>query len=117
MVRIVMKKELIKQRFSKNLNTYQENALIQKNMAEKLIQLLPERKFDNILELGCGTGFLTKLASEKINYKSYTAIDIVQECKPFIKKLDKNIEFLNADIETLNLTQKYDLIISNAVFQ
>lgn len=117
MVRTIMKKELIKQRFSKNLNTYQENAIIQMNMAEKLINLLPDKSFSNILELGCGTGFLTKIATEKLSYNSYTAVDIVKECEPYIKKVNNDIGFINDDIETINLTEKYDLIISNAVFQ
>lgn len=117
MVRTIMKKNLIKQRFSKNLNTYQDNAIIQMNMAKKLISLLPDKNFSNILELGCGTGFLTKLANKNLNYKSYTAIDIVKECEPYIKRVNNDINFISDDIETINLTETYDLIISNAVFQ
>lgn len=116
MVGIAMKK-LIKQRFAKSLNTYQENAVVQKNMAEKLIELLPNKDFSNILELGCGTGLLTKLVCKNVNHNSYTAVDIVRECEPYIKNIDENINFVPADIETINLPQKYDLIISNAVFQ
>lgn len=112
-----MKKELIKQRFAKNLNTYQENATVQMNMARKLMELLPNKNFSNILELGCGTGFLTKLATQNLSYNSYTAIDIVEECEQYIKEINSNIVFINDDIETTHLTEKYDLIISNAVFQ
>ena len=35
-----MIKDLIKQRFSKSLNTYETNAIIQKKMATKLVNLL-----------------------------------------------------------------------------
>lgn len=112
-----MKKELIKQRFSKSLNTYQENAVIQAQMAKKLIGLLPDKNYSNILELGCGTGGLTTLAVKELNFETYTAIDIVPECENFISKISPNIKFINADIETLKPEKKYDLIISNAAFQ
>ena len=35
-----MNKELIQQRFAKNLSTYNENAKIQKRMAEKLVSIV-----------------------------------------------------------------------------
>lgn len=117
MVGIIMKKELIKQRFSKSLNTYQQNAVVQKQMAENLVKLLPQKEFKNILELGCGTGFLTKLLNKSVRYKNYTAIDIVKECESYIKNINQNIEFVNNDIESVDLVKKYDLIISNAAFQ
>ncbi len=112
-----MKKELIKQRFSKSLNTYQQNAVVQMQMAEKLAALLPSKDYEHILELGCGTGFLTKTLTKQLKYKTYTAIDIVKECEPFIKEINNNINFVNSDIENLTLENKYDLIVSNAAFQ
>ena len=50
-----MNKDLIKKRFAKNLRTYNENAKIQKIMAENLIKYLDKKDFSNILEVGCGT--------------------------------------------------------------
>lgn len=114
-----MNKELIKKRFAKNLNSYNENAKIQKIMAEKLLSYLPDTRFDNILEIGCGTGFLTELAAKKLEFKTYTANDIVPECEGFIKNIDQKIGFTCSDIEAglKNSTKTYDLIISNATFQ
>jgi malonyl-CoA O-methyltransferase len=117
MVGTIMKKELIKTRFSKSLNSYQKNAVVQKKMAEVLVSKIQKKRFENVLEIGCGTGFLTKLLTEKINYKSYVATDIVEECKLFISKIDKNIEFTPCDIEKFKPDRKFDLIVSNAVFQ
>ena len=116
-----MNKELIKQRFKRKLNSYDENARIQKQMAERLIEFIPndtEEKSD-ILEIGCGTGLLTKLAVNKISFSSYTALDIVGECKDFIKTIHPEIEFVSNDIEEyINKTDKtFDLIISNASLQ
>lgn len=117
MVGIIMKKELIKQRFSKSLNTYQQSAVVQMQMAKNLVDLLPAKDYENILELGCGTGFLTKTLIQRVRYKTYTAIDIVKECEPYIKNIDENIVFVNNDIESITLEGKYDLIVSNAAFQ
>ena len=74
-----MKKELVKQQFSKNLTNYEENAVVQMIMAEKLVNLLPKKEYKNILEIGCGTGFLTKLLNKNIKFDTYTTIDIVGE--------------------------------------
>ena len=112
-----MKKELVKQQFSKNLTNYEENAVVQMIMAEKLVNLLPKKEYKNILEIGCGTGFLTKLINKNIKFDSYTTVDIVGECKDYIQSINPNIDFIKGDIEKTKLTKKYDLIISNAVFQ
>ena len=114
-----MNKELIKKRFSKNLDTYNDNASIQKRMAEHLISFLDKRKFPGILEIGCGTGVLTELAFKNLEFETYTANDIVDECEKFIKKISAKIDFVPSDIEIFlkNNQKKYDLIISNAVFQ
>jgi len=115
----MINKELINSRFAKTLSSYDENAKIQKRMAQRLIEFLPSQQFGSILEIGCGTGFLTKFVTEKLEYKSYKAIDIVEECKPYIKKINSEIEFINADIEDeiKNLQGNFDLIISNAALQ
>ena len=117
-----MNKELIKQRFSRKLNSYNENAHIQKQMAEKLINManpIPAKQvIEDILEIGCGTGLLTEFAHKKLDYKNYIALDIVPECKKHIEKIDSNIEFITSDIETyIENSKTFDLIISNASLQ
>ena len=114
-----MNKVLIRSRFAKNLKTYNENAKIQKKMAEKLITYVNNNAPKHILEIGCGTGFLTKIVSENLEYKTYSAIDIVEECEPFISEINTNINFIVGDIEDYikNNDEKFDLIISNASLQ
>ena len=114
-----MNKELIHDRFAKNLKNYDTNAKIQKRMAERLITLIQNKKPKKILEIGCGTGFLTKLLQENIEHKKFLAIDIVEECEEFIHSISPNIDFHCDDIETFikTNTQKFDLIISNATLQ
>ena len=118
-----MNKELIKKRFKRKLNSYNENARIQKQMAEKLIDMASKvcgkQENINVLELGCGTGLLTELAVKNFNFSNYTAIDIVHDCEDYIKKIHPQIKFIPSDIEEyIKLTDKtYDLIISNASLQ
>ena len=114
-----MNKTLMIKRFAKNLEHYNDNAKIQKQMAEKLLSFINKCKFDSVLEIGCGTGLMTSLAVNKISYKKYIANDIVPDCEKFIKNIDSNIEVRIGDVETIikNSCEKYDLIISNASFQ
>lgn len=119
MERAFMNKDLIQKRFAKNLDTYNDNAKIQKKMAKKLLSFLDKKSYDDVLEIGCGTGFLTQLINDNIEFKNYTANDIVTTCKNYIKEINPNIDFVPADIEKAveNSNKKYDLIISNATFQ
>lgn len=114
-----MNKDLIEKRFEKNLANYEKNAFVQKNMAEKLFSFLDKKRYDNILELGCGTGILTKIIAENLNFAHYTANDIVSGCEKYIKKINKNIEFVHSDMEDFihEDEKKYDLIVSNAALQ
>ena len=112
-----MNKELIRSRFEKHLDDYNENAKVQKIMAKKLVYLCGKKKYKNILELGCGTGLLTREAVENLEFENYTAIDIVPNCENYIKQIDKNIEFKHLEIESFKDFSKYDLVISNAAMQ
>ena len=112
-------KKLVHDRFAKNLESYNENAKIQKRMAERLLDFIKNKNPQRILEIGCGTGFLTKLVNDKISFDTYQALDIVEECQAYINQINPKIEFISDDIEEFlkNDNNKYDLIISNASLQ
>ncbi|MBQ3640339.1 malonyl-ACP O-methyltransferase BioC [bacterium] len=105
-------KSILKERFKKSLNTYNENAIVQKQMAQELLNLIPLKNYNNILELGCGSGILTNLAINRFKYNTYLAGDIVEECSQYIRE-----DFFVCDIDNFNPKNKYDLIISNAAMQ
>ncbi len=115
----MINKSLVKQRFLKNITTYDENAFIQKIMAKKLISMV--KKYSNsycsVFETGCLTGILTREIKHNINYKYFFANDIVNESESYIKGIDSGIKFIPGDIEKISLPQSFDLIISNASLQ
>lgn len=110
-------KSLVKKRFEKSLLSYDENAIVQKMMASKLISLLPQTDFNSIFEIGCATGILTKEIKNHTEFNIYCANDIVENSKDFITKIIPESTFISGDIEEIKLTEKYDLIISNACLQ
>ena len=56
-------KKLVEERFAKSVSTYDDHAVVQKQMANDLVKLLVESDLqgkNSLFEYGCGTGFLTK---------------------------------------------------------
>lgn len=114
----MLDKELIKKKFIKSLLTYNSNAFVQKIMADELIELLNNKKYKNILEIGSYTGILTeKLVLKNPDFENYTAVDIISQAKKYVNKINNKIEFINADIENFKTDKKFDLIIANASLQ
>ncbi len=112
-------KEKVIENFDKGAFCYDEHADIQKKIA---IDLSGEIKNSpqTILEIGCGTGFLTKILRDKFPKSKITAVDIapqmVLQCQQkFIQ--DNNIFFNVMDGENIQSNQHFDLIISSMTFQ
>jgi len=115
----MINKDLILDRFAKNLDNYNEHAKIQKRMAERLLGFVKNKSPKKILEIGCGTGFLTELINKNIKYEDFKTIDIVEQCEPYIRKINPNIKFCQYDIEDYlsSSNETFDLIVSNASLQ
>lgn len=110
--------KLIKKQFEKSFNSYNQNAIVQRLMAEKLVKNLSLIKtdFNSILELGCGTGILTKEIVKAIKFKTYSANDLVEKSKKYVSEIIPNVQFYCGNALKVK-TPKSDLIISNAMFQ
>lgn len=111
--------KLIKNQFEKSLNKYNENAAVQKLMAEKLVTETAKikREFDNILELGSGAGMLTNEASKTFKFKKYFANDLVEKSQNYVKNIISDATFYCGNAQKIKPSVKMDLIISNAMFQ
>lgn len=78
--------------------------------------LLGEERDLTILEIGCGTGMLTKFLS---NYGTITGIDISPEAISFCQKQGLEKVF-KADINSMDITphrSKYDLVVASDVLE
>ena len=112
-------KNAVRQRFRRSLDTYNRTAVIQRGMAETLLDLLTsatlERQYEEITELGCGAGILTNHIAGRFDFAHLTLVDLVPECEAFHRER-ANTRFLCGDIEEIELPES-DLFLSNAVFQ
>ena len=116
----MINKDLVKFIFQKIINTYDNCAVIQKEMAHLLIEKILANcgnSFDKVFEFGAGTGFLSKNMLNRISFKEYCANDIIEESEFCIKNIINDAKFMAGDIEKINLEEKFDLIVSNAVMQ
>jgi malonyl-CoA O-methyltransferase len=116
----MLKKELIKNNFTKCCSSYNDNALTQKYMATVLVDLLIRNNmtsFEQTLEIGAGTGVLTKEIKNLLKIKNYFANDIIENYHDYILKEIPQAKFYDGDIEEVRLEESFDLIISNASLQ
>ena len=128
---MTINKVQVQKNFSQNAITYDQYAVVQKEMAKELLLKIRStgRKFRKILEIGCGTGFLTELLAQEYPLAQITATDIAPEMIVVAREklaLFSNINYFVADGENLmgdnvsfdpSIYQSFDLIVSNAVFQ
>lgn len=98
--------------------SYDQNALIQAKATRMLCEDLPENALD-ILEIGCGTGLLTKSLSARYPAARVHATDIspamIQRVQAQIQNPLLSTAILDAERERTG--QHYDLITGNMVCQ
>jgi malonyl-ACP O-methyltransferase BioC len=113
-------KQLVCRRFQQAAGSYDRQALIQERMAEHLLDLLGEQSSgpqQRVLEIGCGTGLLTRKLARRISSMEELVLnDLVPD---FASRLPTAafapaVRFLPGDIETLPLPGSFDLIISSS---
>lgn len=109
--------KIIKKQFKKSIDVYEQHAVVQAIMADKLINALPLYDYSFILELGCGSGLLTRKLIQKVRFDKYYANDIVEKSKVYIDKILQDYVFLGGNALRLHVNGKFNLIISNALFQ
>ncbi len=109
----------VKSHFEKAMDKYDDNAVVQKFLAEILAEetSLVRKNYGKILEAGCGTGLLTREIKKKLSFESFTANDLSEKSKKYLDKIFENYNFICGNAVRINTTQKFDLIISNAMFQ
>lgn len=111
-------KALVAERFQASLKTYHKEADIQKYVAKKLFLFVTEHehKADRILEIGCGTGFLTKRL-DTLEFTDFYLNDLVEESVKVSQELSPRAIPLVGDIEQVELPENLDLVASSATLQ
>lgn len=107
--------------FGRQAARYDRYALVQRRLADQLIQTLEQHpgNFSRILEIGCGTGYLTGLLRQTFPEAHITAVDLapanVHTARTRLAAA-QGIRWLVADGEQL-ASGRYDLITASSVFQ
>ena len=114
-----MRKEKIAQSFGNNCSYYDAHANVQKQVAEKLVSLLPNITAPKILEIGCGTGFLTKLLFQKYPDGNFHITDLSSDMLAHCQKQAPNTQarYFQMDAEKPHCDSDYDLVVSAMTFQ
>ncbi len=117
-------KKEVAQRFRRSLATYDENALIQKKVSERLVELLHStagRDFSRVLEVGCCTGGLTEMLCSRSPMLILFLNDLVPECceaaQERARRYLAEVVAIPGDIEEVLLPRSLDLIVSSSTLQ
>ena len=98
--------------FEKAAKTYDANSHVQQRIAIEMVNICKELNPKSILDVGCGSGFLTNLLKEQFYNANVSALDSSFEMLNQIKL--NNIQKHHAKYEDFLSEAQYDLIVSNA---
>lgn len=114
-----MDKRLIELRFSKASTSYDENAIAQKMIAQKMIELMIENipaPVNSIFEFGCGTGIFTELLVKHYNPSRLILNDLCSDMESFFENIP-HTQFITGDAEYILPDDKTDIITSCSAIQ
>lgn len=121
-----MNSHLIHKRFAKSLNTYEQQADIQmhiaKTLAQKAAVYLPA-VCDCLLEIGCGTGFLTREVLSHISASKLYLNDLVAELSERINQVTGNfgkqteVVFIPGDAQKITFPDSMQGVLSASTLQ
>ncbi|NJM14587.1 MAG: malonyl-ACP O-methyltransferase BioC [Bacteroidales bacterium] len=115
--------DLVKDRFSRSFVNYNQEAVVQKQIAARMGHLLQgamPKRVGCLLEIGCGTGFLTHQLVNSFLVEKYYLNDLAENAIHEVEKNmgQANFTFVAGDAEvTASLPGSLDAIVSSSTFQ
>lgn len=118
----IIDKTEVKCRFRRSVESYEDNAYVQKVIVNRLYELLRDHLLytpRKVLEIGCGTGLLTRKLPVALSSGQLFINDLVEEmCSKTAGLCGIKMENrLVGDIEEIVLPECFDLILSASTFQ
>ena len=102
--------------FSFLAKDYDRSAIVQRSMGFRLLSLVDISPTDDILDVGCGTGFFSRLLASKTKGK-VLACDMSESMIQFAREQEEtypNLQFLHCPIESFDAPNSVDFIFANS---
>lgn len=106
-------------RFARAVTTYEQQASVQREAAEHLADLLGQHFHTlapRVLEIGCGTGFLTRLIATRFAPSEMVVNDLCPEMGVCFANVPRTT-FLPGDAQTLQWPGIFDAVVSSSAIQ
>lgn len=111
--------QAILNRFARAVATYERQAVVQRLVAERLTELLGRHLHllaPRILEIGCGTGLLTRLIAARFAPTEMILNDLCPEMAVCFANLPRTV-FVAGDAQKADLPSGVDVIVSSSAVQ
>lgn len=107
--------------FERSVLSYETNANVQKDVAKKLAEMVLSFGGEvggNVLEIGCGTGFLTRELSGKLRSEKWYLNDLsLKMCQKAADCCSADCEIIAADILKCKIPENLGAIVSSSSVQ
>ncbi|MDN3452823.1 MULTISPECIES: methyltransferase domain-containing protein [unclassified Psychrobacter] len=109
------RKQIIARHFA-SASDYDQHANIQQQVCQHLIANIAQTKQSSILEVGAGTGQMTRLLAEHIQSEHWVINELCSEQAATLQSILPTADIVIGDAETIDLEANHSLIVSaNAV--